>query len=283
MNQKIKTMDNQKGITPIIIILTVIILFLGGLLIFQYVRMSKKEVKIPEEKPILKEQPISKEKPVLTQQNEEEKLKDFVFEQLIQPHIRMSREEFERGIEGGKAYSLFEVLKKDLDNDGVDEIIIGATVPMGPPLSWIVVIKENNGNYALLDWKGLTDGNYGVIEKMDIKNIPNNGYSAIVVDWSVGGGTGIFYEKTSIFHFINRQLKPTFEEYRSAYEESGEGIVKRNEYHFSFGDYDDDGNVEILQQGIETESKNGTPTKTLDVFRIFKWDESQKVFKLTGR
>jgi hypothetical protein len=281
MNQKIKTMNNQKGITPIVIILTVIILFLGGLLIFQYVRMPKKEIKITEEKPSSKEQPISKEEPVLIQQNEEEKLKDFVFEQLIQPKIKMSRQEFEREIEGGKAYSLFEIFRKDFDNDGVEEIIIGAEVPMGPPLSWIAIIRENDGNYVLLDWKGLTDGNYGAIGEMDIKNIPNNKYPAIVVDWSVGGGTGIFYEKTSIFHFIDRQLKLTFEEYRSLYEEWGEGVVKRNECHLGFSDYDDDGNVEILQQGIETESKNGTPTKILDVFRIFKWDETQKVFKLT--
>ena len=107
-------MNNKKGIIPIIIILTVIILFLGGLLIFQYMRMSKKEVKITEEKPILKEQPILKEKPVSIQQNEEEKLKDFVFEQLViqdsvfklsvEPKIIMSREEFEREFGEGKAY-----------------------------------------------------------------------------------------------------------------------------------------------------------------------------------
>jgi hypothetical protein len=274
-------MDNQKGITSIVITLIVIILVLGGLLIFQHFRMSKKEVKITEEKQILKEQPISKEKPVSIQQNEEEKLKDFVFEQLVQPQIRMSREEFERQIEGGKAYSLFEIFRKDLDSDGIEEIVIGATVPIGPPLSWIAVIREDNGKYALLDWKGLTKGNYGGIGEVKIENIPNDQYPAIVVDWGVGGGTGISYEKTSIFNFINKQLKLTFEEYRSLYEEWGEGVVKRNEYHFSFGDADGDGNIDIFQEGVETERKNGEPVKILDIFRIFKWDEKAKIFKET--
>uniref|UniRef100_A0A7C3SPC2 VCBS repeat-containing protein n=1 Tax=Dictyoglomus turgidum TaxID=513050 RepID=A0A7C3SPC2_9BACT len=275
-------MNNQKRITSIVITLIVIILLLGGLLIFQYFRMSKKEVKITEEKPILKEQPILKEKSVLPQRSEEERLKDFVFEQLVQPQIKMSREEFEREIEGGKAYALFEIFKKDLDNDGVKEIVIGATVPIGPPLSWIVVIRENNGKYALLDWKGLTEGNGGGIEKMDIENVPNNKYPAIVVDWNVSGGTGVFYEKTSIFHFINKQLKLTFEEYRSIFEQivGIETETKENEYRLTFGDYDNDGNIDILQEGIETERKNAKPVKTLDVFRIFKWDENQKVFKL---
>jgi hypothetical protein len=139
-------MNNQKRITIIVITLIVIILLLEGLLIFQYFRMSKKEVKITEEKPILKEQPILKEKSVLPQRSEEERLKDFVFEQLVQPQIRMSREEFERQIEGGKAYSLFEIFRKDLDSDGIEEIVIGATVPIGPPLSWIAVIRENKEN-----------------------------------------------------------------------------------------------------------------------------------------
>jgi hypothetical protein len=275
-------MNNQKRITIIVITLIVIILLPVGVLIFQYFRMSKKEVKITEEKPILKEQPISKEKSVIPQQNEEEKLKDFVFEQLVQPQIRMSREEFEREIEGGKAYSLFEIFRRDLDNDGVDEIVTGATVPIGPPLSWITVIRENNGNYVILDWKGLTEGNYGGIGEMKIENIPNDKYPAIVVDWGVGGGTGVFYEKSSIFHFINRQLKLTFEEYRSVFEQivGIETETKENEYRLTFGDYDNDGNIDILQEGIETERKNGKPVKTLDVSRLFKWDESQKVFKL---
>jgi hypothetical protein len=287
-------MNNQKGIAPIIIILTVIILFLGGLLIFQYMRMSKKEVKITEEKPILKEQPILKEKPVSIQQNEEEKLKDFVFEQLViqdsvfklsvEPKIIMSREEFEREFGEGKAYSLFEIFRKDLDNDGVDEIIIGAEVPVVPSLSWIVVIRENNGNYLLLDWKKLSEGDYGGIREMKIKNIPNDKYPAIVVEWYTGGGIAVFfYETTSIFHFINKQLKLTFEENRSVFEQKMVGTeteIKKNEYHLIFRDYDGDGNIDIFQEGIETERKNDEIIKVSDVSRLYKWDESQKVFKL---
>jgi hypothetical protein len=114
-----------------------------------------------------------------------------------------------------------------------------------------------------------------------IENIPNDQYPAIVVDWGVGGGTGISYEKTSIFHFINKQLKLTFEEYRSVFEQivGIETEMKENEYRLTFGDYDNDGNIDILQEGIETERKNGKPVKTLDVFRIFKWDEKAKIFR----
>ena len=253
-------------------------------------KILKKEVKITEERPILKEQPILKEKPVSIQQNEEEKLKDFVFEQLVtqdsvfklsvEPKIIMSREEFEREFGEGKAYSLFEIFRKDLDNDGVDEIIIGAKVPVAPSLSWIAVIRENNENYLLLDWKKLSEGDYRGIREMKIKNIPNDKYPAIVVEWYVGGGIGVFYEeKTSIFHFINKQLKLTFEEHRSIFEQI-ETETKKNEYRLTFDDYDDDGNIDILQEGIETERKNGEIIKVRDVFRLYKWDESQKVFKL---
>jgi len=292
-------MNNQKRITSIIVILIVMIIFLGGLLIFQYVGMLKKEVKITEEKPIFKEQPISKEqliskeKPVSIQQNEEEKLKNFVFEQLViqdslfkvlvEPKIIMSREEFEREFGEGKAYSLFEIFRKDLDNDGVDEIIIGAEVPVVPSLSWIVVIRENNGNYLLLDWKKLRDGDYGGIREIKIKNIPNDKYPAIVVEWYIAGGIAFFYEKTSIFHFINKQLKLTFEENRSVFEQKMVGTeteIKKNEYHLIFSDYDGDGNIDIFQEGIETERKNDETIKVRNVFRLYKWDESQKVFKL---
>jgi hypothetical protein len=50
-NKKIKTMNNQKGIAPIVIILTILVLFLGGILVWLFFGIPEEEIEtLPEGK-----------------------------------------------------------------------------------------------------------------------------------------------------------------------------------------------------------------------------------------
>jgi len=257
-------MNNQKSIVPIIVVLTIVVLLVGGILAWQYFRTPKEKVekfqeKMPEEAAkVLEEAKIPSD---IALNNEE--LKNFLINYKIQNET---------------GFISSQIIGEDLNKDGLDEIIIGFTYG-GPSVGWIGLIAKDGEEYKIINWEEV----FPTVSEMGLRNISNDKYQALVVKLAGGGGTGIFYQKMLVYVYINNQIKLTFNEYIERTEVDSIGIM--NNYEIDFKDIDYNGDIEIIQKGTEKEvewsyEKNDyVPIKEVSVKNVFKWDEKEKIFK----
>lgn len=261
-------MNNQKIITPIIVILIVISFCVIGVLAWQYFETPKEKIKEFQEK--IPERIVEAPKRLKISSDialNDEKLTDFLIEHKI------GKGEEVEDVRAGFINS--QIIRRDLNKDGVDEIIIGFAFG-GPSLGWIGLIGRIGEEYKVINWKevGLA------VSEMKLKNIPNDRYQSLVVKTAGGAGTGLFYREIFVYTYINNQLKLTFNEF---IEEVQMAIFPKTEniYEISFKDVDYDGNIDIIQEGIEKEIKLDyeIPPKEAFVKNIFKWNEREKVFE----
>jgi len=194
----------------------------------------------------------------------DEKLKNFLIDYKIKQRV---------------GFISFQVIREDLNRDGLDEIIIGFTYG-GPTLGHIGLIVRDDEQYKIINWEEIS---LGISEMYLRQNIPNDKHQSLVVKIAGGPGTGIFHEKMLVYTIINNQLKLTFNEFIERREVSRIGII--NNYEIDFKDIDYDGNIEIIQKGIEREVEwsykkdDFISTKEVSVKNVFKWIEEEKLFK----
>lgn len=192
----------------------------------------------------------------------DEKLKNFLIDYKINQRV---------------GFISFQAIKEDLNRDGINEIIVGFTYG-GPSVGWIgLIARDDEGYYKIINWEEVLP----TVSEMELKNIPNDKYQALVVKLAGGGGTGIFYQRMLVYVYINNQFKFIWEGFIERIEITGEGIGIEYLYNINFRDIDNDGNIEIIQTGIEKETRErwwGKEEKANQVENIFKWDEDKKLY-----
>lgn len=272
-------MNNQRGISRIIIILNIIVLFVVGFLVWEYFIKPEKEVKKDQEEPVgrfpqetldgngnVGEETIIPAEIALN----DEKLKNFLIEHKLRKDPSF--------------LSHHQISRRDLNKDGLEEIMVGFGI-FGPSVGYIGLIATNDGEkYKIINWERVVPA----VVEMRLKNLPNDNYHALVVELTGGLGTGMSYHKMHVYVYINNQFKLTFDEFIEEIVSVG-AVDIENIYEINFKDVDDDGYIEILQKGRKkevarmwSEEKNDYVTireTSVEVSNVFKWDEKEKVFK----
>ncbi len=253
--------------TPIgILIIVIFAILAGGFAIWQKQKVEEGILFIDEyfniEKSATKNIKIS-----FSIVSDEEKLKNFLIDQKIN--------------NDRAGFLSFHSIKKDLNKDGIEEIIVSISYG-GPSMGWIgLLVKDDfKEEYELVNWES-TRG-YVYAEKIQFKNIPNEKYLSIIVETGGGCGTGCHVHEMNIYTYLHNQLKLTWRGFKEETNISFEGIT--NNYEIDFEDINNDGNSEIVQAGKEekvkwdTEKQDYITTKEIAVKYIYEWNEQKQEF-----
>lgn len=146
-----------------------------------------------------------------------------------------------------------KIIRRDLDGDGAEEIVIGFNFG-GPSQGIVGIIKKKGERYLLSEWQEVGLG----VLNLEIKNIPTAEYQSLIVRTGGSAGTGLYFEEVKIF--LIDELKGQFKKLiwnglLKDFEISG-SIGSRGidaTYNIVFEDVDNDGSTEIIQTGVEKE------------------------------
>jgi len=175
-----------------------------------------------------------------------------------------------------------KIIRRDLDGDGAEEIVIGFNFG-GPSQGMVGIIKKKGERYLLSEWQEV---GLGVLD-LEIKNIPTAEYQSLIVTTRGSAGTGLYFEEVKIF--LIDELKGQFKKliwngFLKDFEISG-SIGSRGidaTYNIVFEDVDNDGSTEIIQTGVEkeiqvAESFEYITLKETPIKKIFKYNGSEYI------